>query len=376
MKPLNPQLFRLLELHFQTVLVSNDGCGSDLVRSPRVGSDGKMRWSAEIKNPSYEEQYRVNCPFCSDTRQRLYIHYRFGRDAETGRDFRGLAWCHNEECTDNPATCDQLYEMIFAPAWGGAPKASQIRPGRPAGPPPKIEYPGPTVRIDELPEEHPAVLYVEERGFDPGVLGRVWDVRYCPTKYSNRIIIPMHRKKAGENKLVGWQARYIGNPPPNVPKYLTCPGMRRNREAYNFGRAIRHRTIAIVEGPTDVWSFGLQAMGLWGKVMSNTLQQRLVKTILHHRDQTVVVLLDPKQNPKEKEKGKPHHIERLVRNLSSELRRAGIRRQRVFGVYLPEELDPGSMEQDSLWQAVQQEADILGLDVSFGRASLRKKVKQ
>ncbi len=262
--------------------------------------------------------------------QRLYIHHRYGsRDEKTGSDFRGLIYCFNEECHEEVANRDQLHEMIFSRAsWRGAPSATQIQPGRPEGPaspPPEIKYPGATIRLDKLAKthpDHPAILYLEGRGFDPGMLGRFWDVRYCPTKYSNRIIIPMHKQKAGKKTLVGWQARYIGDPPPNVPKYLTCPGMRRNREAYNFGPAVRRQTIAIVEGPTDVWRFGPQAMGLWGKTMSEFLRQRLVKTLLRHSDQTVVVLFDPNQNPKEKDKGKLHHIERLVFDLSAELQRA------------------------------------------------------
>ncbi len=53
MKPLNPQLFKLLQLHFQTVLVSNDGCGSDLIRRPIRG-----RRQGPVERRDRQSQFR------------------------------------------------------------------------------------------------------------------------------------------------------------------------------------------------------------------------------------------------------------------------------------------------------------------------------
>ena len=142
--------------------------------------------------------------------------------------------------------------------------------------------------------------------------------------------------------------------------------MERRLLAYNFERAVRHQTVIVVEGPTDVWSVGLQSMALMGKTMHPDLQSRFLDAL--GDDQTVVVMLDPRQDPDEKRKKKPHHIERLVASLRGRLG------PRVFGIYLPEELDPGSMERPAIRKIIAAEAKKRNLPVSFGK--LRKKVRK
>src|SRR5436309_1540253 len=75
----------------------------------------------------------------------------------------------------------------------------------------------PLTRLAELIPDHPALTYLAGRGFDPGKLSRMYDVRYCPSSTfrwaSNRIVIPIYQ----EGMLVSWQTRHIGDDVRGVP---------------------------------------------------------------------------------------------------------------------------------------------------------------
>ena len=97
MSVLNPALFTALEAVLGPVRVANEGMSMTGTYLPGVG--GKRRF-----HPSESgEYYRVSCPFCSDTRQRLYVNHRWGtRDEKTGGRFRWAARCFNEHCLRDP----------------------------------------------------------------------------------------------------------------------------------------------------------------------------------------------------------------------------------------------------------------------------------
>ena len=69
----------------------------------------------------------------------------------------------------------------------------------------------------------------------------------------------------------GWQARHVGDldwkDPKSPPKYYTCPGMKVGQILYNLANAAKYKTGVIVEGVTDVWSFGPMAMCTMGASM-------------------------------------------------------------------------------------------------------------
>ncbi len=103
---------------------------------------------------------------------------------------------------------------------------------------------------------------------------------------SGRLIIPIH----SNGKPVGWQARYLGNPPDkNVPKYLTMTGFKKTQYLYNLDTARKYPYVIVCEGCTDVWRVGPNAVALFGKTLSPT-QRLLLGT--HWSKGAVVVLLD------------------------------------------------------------------------------------
>ena len=74
---------------------------------------------------------------------------------------------------------------------------------------------------------------------------------------SRRLVIPIYD---ADERLAGWQARYVGDCPPEVPKYLSCKGMKKSQLLYGLAEAMAHdRPVVIVEAPTDVWRLGAGA---------------------------------------------------------------------------------------------------------------------
>ncbi|MEJ7639725.1 MAG: hypothetical protein WKF75_17570, partial [Singulisphaera sp.] len=94
----NPELYEALQRVFGTVAIAKDR--EDFKLSPTVTPsyrNGKITFKQEVLD--YGETYRVDCPFCNDRRQRLWINHLWAEeDEETGRDNLHLATCFNEEC--------------------------------------------------------------------------------------------------------------------------------------------------------------------------------------------------------------------------------------------------------------------------------------
>ena len=62
----------------------------------------------------YGETYKVSCPFCSDTRQRLWINHHWGvRDEKTNDDLLHLAHCFNDDCINTREVQKELHAMVF-----------------------------------------------------------------------------------------------------------------------------------------------------------------------------------------------------------------------------------------------------------------------
>lgn len=67
---LNPMLYQALSSLFKTVEIANDGVMARIEVIP----DGTAAWRIP-QGDEHGEQYRVNCPFCRDTKKHLYISY-------------------------------------------------------------------------------------------------------------------------------------------------------------------------------------------------------------------------------------------------------------------------------------------------------------
>jgi hypothetical protein len=145
--------------------------------------------------------------------------------------------------------------------------------------------------------------------------------------------------------MVGWQARAVYDADwktAHLPKYYTAPGTPRRLVLYNLGNAMHYRTGIVVEGVTDVWKTGPQAVCTLGATMTRQQQSLFASAF---QDYAGILLYDPDiQLPKQQQ------IQELVRTLNSRLKSG------FCSVVLPAGTDPGSLTRDFLRQYISQEA--------------------
>jgi hypothetical protein len=367
---LNPELFKRLEHRFGKGHVKVNAENRPMVSSYRVDPYGEgMTSRLEIEYPG--EEYHVRCPFCRDCKQRLYINHRWGvRDPVSGSDNLWLVHCWNEECFSNHNTgnrremYNQLWEYILIGRVTHDTILTRSAANKALYKPRAMELPGAVWPLDDMKRRkssHKAIQYVEDRLWDPVYLGRNYGVGYCLDSYyedaKNRIIAPAYL----HGKLVGWQARYVGDAPKGVAKWWTCPGFSCGSTFYNYDRMAQCQTKVIVEGPADVWNFGPQAAGLFNKNM--TLDQRRLLEQCFRPDDVIVVLLDPEMDSKAKQRGDTHHIEKVWNMLITEPRF----RRRVLKVYLPHGSDPDELDKEYMRLLIKEEARRNNLPVTFSR---------
>lgn len=268
---LNDQLYiRLRRLFHDKVGVVNGG--APMRFSAPVIVNGRKR----SQRSSSGEEYKVDCPFCRDTRQRLLISHGYGRfDPVTGRPMAHLANCFNEGCTagDTPtaeANRERLWDMIgIMKGLIGAGPVSW-RPGQaPAQQLIERPLPGSCCPLIDLPPTDSSRVYLAERRFGADTM-REFNLQLCTyggdtPAAMGRIIAPITQ----HGIQVGWQARYVGQPPDKfTPKYYSCPGMPKRLILYNLDRVIRSPFVVVVEGCTDAWRIPNCAVALLGKSMS------------------------------------------------------------------------------------------------------------
>jgi hypothetical protein len=340
---LNKQLYLACKQVFKNVKIQNQGQSQqrslsyDLITNKHKPS---IQYSGEY--------YTVCCPFCNDTRFRLYINHRFGVCDEFGREELYLAHCFNEECLSKFERRLQLFDMLkgrmrFDPV---------IKPGKEISLSDFVAtWPGRVVRLDKLDDTHVARSYLRSRSFDPDRIARFYNVHFCEESdrwlCNSRLIIPIYHNK----KMRGWQARYVGEKdwknPDTPPKYYTCPGTPRSQLLYNLGNASKYQTGIIVEGVTDVWSVGPMAVCTMGASMTPRQQSLFVSAF---SGRSGVLLYDPEEMEKP-----------ATQNLISILRPKF--EHGFAAVTLPEGVDPGQMDRHLMREFVTQEAAKQGCNV-------------
>lgn len=275
-EPLNPILYRLLTQKFDEVKIANQGCPAYFDRL--IDPTNPRR--KIIHGAVWGEYYCVRCPFCNDHRPRLWINHRYGSEVEYGRrQLTHLAVCYNSNCTNEPGRAEQLEQIIFGVGKNLRPRALPISPVTSMFEPQPVEPPGEIVSVSDLPANHPARLYLQERRFDPdwlavkfniGFVADVTDKKYAATL--GRLYIPVMYR----NELVGWQCRGIDSKA--TPKYLNAPNMRKSALLYNYDAAAKEPYVIVVEGVPAVWRLGAAAVCLFGKSLSMFQKNLIAKT--------------------------------------------------------------------------------------------------
>ena len=124
---LNKPLYEALVAAFKDVGVANQGEHAQIIPAPSL----PCLWRVPNRDEAGQrgEQYRVNCPFCGDTRKRLYISYlSYARPTVRGVKLpQGplRAYCQNEHCMDDWTKRSQI-EGRIARAMNGVEQAVDI----------------------------------------------------------------------------------------------------------------------------------------------------------------------------------------------------------------------------------------------------------
>jgi hypothetical protein len=203
--------------------------------------------------------------------------------------------------------------------------------------------------LTQLDITHHARYYVESiRGFNVDRIVELYHAAYCPEDphpfVADRIILPV--RQAG--KLVGWQARYIGDDVPSqIPKYFTMPGMRKTQVLYNYDRASQYQVGVVMEGVTDVWAVGGQGVNIFGSSIGD-VQRRLIHNAWGDTGIILMADADVMDTPEKK-----RQYEALRGSLTS------LCRWGVLEVRLPSG-DPGSLYSEDVWTHILQCAERSG----------------
>jgi hypothetical protein len=316
-------------------------------------------------------------------RHRLYIDCRWGvYDPVAGRKNTHLVKCFNEDCVrpsqEDPVSYQQhldnrneLLETVYRGLSGLAELEAPTVAAVPDGP---LEWPGKVIRLDRLyrkKPKHPAVVYMQQRGFDPVQLGEEYGFVFCDTVEEQRytmslgtILMPIY--KNGE--LYSWISRYIGDEINGIPisktgmkKYYNCPGRSLSSVGYNLDTVLCYSTIAVVEGILDCIKTGPFATCLFTKSLPLELKKQIVRGLSQYGDDAaVIVMLDPEQDPKEKAKKVPHHIAKVAAAFEEYI-------PHVLPVYLPQGSDPGSMTHEDILKAITKAARKANIPICLTR---------
>ena len=263
--PLRPDLYQRLDSHLGPVLIANEGVA---LRGHTEKVGGTYQLQVDVKG----EEYRIRCPFCKESRYRLYINHLWGKYVpELKSDNLHLAHCFNEDCLSDWGRVLKLRDWVYNDVIRGR-FPDPVRQGLQVAPVSQQAVPpGVCINMAHLPGGHPMHTYIRQRGQDPIYLGKEFSVglvHLADPQFmmaQDRLYIPI----MCNGEFVGWQARWPSDPVPHgVPKYYSMPGMRTGQCLYNYDQARRFPFVVICEGPTDVWSFGPEAVALFGKNMS------------------------------------------------------------------------------------------------------------
>lgn len=264
-------------------------------------------------NTSRGAQHSFKCPFCSDHKERFFVHWQ-----------RQVFYCHNCETTGSLVTFisdyaqiswydaldvyrqyqtyefvlpDNLQEEVYARLM---PISETIRKEKYVHPLPE-EF----ILIEEASGRlgNKAIEYLKSRGISRKMAEKYY-IGYCGAgEYENRIIMPDFE----QGDLVYWQARTWEPPPtneyakkfyrkvlnPKLPPDLVEAGVSavdKSEILGNIDSVLETRTAIICEGKMDQYTIGNSGCCIHGKHMSD---MQFTKLISHKNDiDLMVVMLD------------------------------------------------------------------------------------
>lgn len=238
-----------------------------------------LQWVSDYKTASSEEEVRFDCPFCSDTRKRLYLNLTTGKYychncQSSGRNpknliakLSGLSLIEVKEefkelLSEDIRTSD-LTERMYDKLHTGK-EESTVKEGI------SLPYGYKPLRIPpKLPAEIKAVKYLKGRGITDSQIVKYKMGLCTDARYANRVIIPITNL---EGDIVFFVARdYKGS---SMLKEISPNNSSRENSKsevmFNLKDAISTGTLIISEGIFDALSWGISGVALLGKIASDS----------------------------------------------------------------------------------------------------------
>lgn len=329
---LNPLLYQKLKQLFGRVRVADPGAG---FRGNEIYDSARRRHDLRVADPG--EYYCVNCRYCGDQRQRLWINHRFGEFGSDNRRMLHLAICYNEDCLRDWSRRLELADQIFGlhnrnnrdvnwVAAAGEQESDRLT---------VATLPGECIPIAHLPADHIARQYLTvTRRYSLEILTQYqtcFCVRALPQyrPAEGRIVLPIFMN----GQLVGWQARWpedLNWKATGRIKFYSMPGMPKRQVLYNWDIAQRYPFIVVCEGIMSSWNVGPHAVALLGKTCAMPQQHLLTMG----RQQTIVLLLD----------GGATERKNMTDIIQQLLNQPGASGRAIVPVTLPDGRDPGSYD--------------------------------
>jgi len=233
--PLNAELYARLERVFGTVHISDEGAPF-LARPVQNPVTGHIEYEGECG-----EYYTVCCPFCGDTRHRLWINHRWCTRYR-GRILTHLFVCYNEHCESNPET--DAYASLRGMLTKYAHRCEQglvqvtetvIAEGAAA------QWQGVSLPLSTpvhlLPRDNPAVRFLTQRGYNIVEAGEQLGMRWCTERpFSTeryKLLVPLYATVKGVYLCVGAQLRYLNEDgTAGIPAGATYPVYDKKADSY------------------------------------------------------------------------------------------------------------------------------------------------
>jgi hypothetical protein len=251
---------------------------------------------ADVPPSGWGECYHLNCPGCGDTRRRLFVSHLWGHEMRYRRSLvrfsRKLYVCHNEHCRLE----DFFAELSIDPNEKSTLKPERKRPLLGA----QVPIPAPLYALSNDLVPVGVLAFLAGRDFDPLELERNWGVCYMPrgasyntgrkqvTFHEDRLWIPVHNRR----RLAYWQARVLVDTSWQKRKYMNAQlegDVGKAMMLYNMDRAWRYTNVTLVEGITDVWRIGDDAVALLGTTLHRP-QLEIMKVMWGHCGSACVCL--------------------------------------------------------------------------------------
>ena len=291
-------------------------------------------------------EYKVCCTFCLSRGKTADTKYKLNINPE-----KGVYRCWR--CEAKGPTSEMFKNLAMAER-----TAPPVNVGEPL--PVDVEMPGELSLLTSLPEDHPAIEYLQKgrkRPFDPYEVQELFGVRYC-TKgkmyagiydTTNTIIFPIFFNQ----RVIGWQSRMMVEPENlsdtylqlngfrkdddgdwiRPPKYFTSPAFPKGRVMFNWDIAVTTGYIVVCEGTFDAMAVGAAGVATLGKGLADEQVVMLADAAM--RGLKIIIMLD------DDAVGEANEL--LMR-----LRRSG----QVVSVTVQGYHDAGDAPRDEIWRQI------------------------